>query len=219
MTAHKTNRQFLFTTGTDVPDPNKIGSVESAMNQAHQLIDYLRLNNWPSDIKVPLELRRLPEQKYDEIPGNRDEHEPSFILYDPTLNLATPEVAFVSKTFYRRNVSRYKEDIGETTTSRPSGFFIVGYRDGRIEKIAPSAVRMIADPNQPQAAVETFPGCQSYRDDLPHLPNLDNSEDNQRKMRLQFAQAGAAAATYEARFRKANNYRGPWKAACANCKL
>ena len=189
---------FVSGAGTiDTSSPSNAANQERAMQQTQKLLDYLKAHNWPTDdLDLPAALLRLPDQSEAEISWNREAHQPSFGLFVSHTNLVNPEIAIVCDLYMRRNSTRYK---GGRVAGQASGFFIVGYRDGRVAKVPVEAVRLIANPNKPNSMVKVYPGSRYYRADLPKLPEMDNSKANQAKEEEQYALAGKEAATFTKR--------------------
>ncbi len=148
----------------DVPDATKAGDPDAAMRQLQQLMDALRANNW-DPMRVPASLRRLSDAKFSE---SSDERSTGEAVAFPTQPSApqdgnAPEyerIAFYTGVYARFNRSYYQ---GDRSQSHPSGYYIVGWKDGRIEKVPTMKVRVFTSRNRRAGAqLLCFPGMAEY---------------------------------------------------------
>ena len=161
----------IFTTGRDVPDPVVAGDPEGAMEHARRLLARYRDAGWKSDFSViPLREWQLPHRHMAENPDMRGGLGGSYVVPDPKRWPHIKEVAFYTDLYVRRNISRYK---GDRARSRPTGFYIVAFRNGEIKKVRPQDARLLSTP---LGLTITFPGMSQYDPKGRRLPWVDIAE-------------------------------------------
>jgi hypothetical protein len=147
-----------------VPDkdlPKKINrkNVDAALKQTHDLV--LALRQVDGDpFKVPKELGRLPDAIYASDPGKRDIHTGSFayakLRAEPDA-ISQSDVSVYSDIYVHSDPAYYK---GDRVQFNPSGFYIVGWKDGRVSTVAVDDVRVVATGRH--GTVPVFPGMKEY---------------------------------------------------------
>lgn len=147
----------------NVPDAAKAGDPDAAIRQLHQLLGALRAHNWDS-LRVPVSLQTLSDAKFAESPIDRN-YEHICFPNQPKMpeKYHIPEfeqVAFFTNIYARYNRAYYK---GDRSQSHPSGFVIVGWKDGRIEKVPIMQLRRFtsSNPDVPGEMV-CYPGMAVY---------------------------------------------------------
>ncbi len=147
-------------------DAAKTGDPEATMRQLRQLMDALRANNW-NPTKVPRSLQTLPDAQFAELPTDRNPAEciafPSMPVPEKFKYLQDPEfepIAFYTDIYARYNRSYYK---GDRSQSHPTGYVIVGWKDGRIEKVPIMQLREFrgSNPNT-HGDLTCYPGMPEY---------------------------------------------------------
>lgn len=137
------------------------------MLQARWLMTELKEADW-NPREVNKELLRLPEQDHVDLPNQRASGMPSFVT-DKT-HKEYDELAFYSNTFVKQSPLKLvpgKE--GEVTVN---GFFIVGWKDGRIETVDVADARLYPLPGEHHVWVVVFPGMDEYSTRLKQLPGV-----------------------------------------------
>ena len=139
--------------------PVSKGGIDDAMDQARQLLVELRNADWNRDAVDP-DLLMLPEQAtvgaWQNLPGAD-----SFVV--DQRHAQYEEVAFYSMTFVDKSfvVVPGQEHVVTTT-----GFFIVGWKDGRVETVDVSDVRMFSLGGVDNPRIPVFPGMDEYDSNL-----------------------------------------------------
>lgn len=154
---------------TSSPTAKKQGGIEQAMQQSRDLMNALQRNNW-NRWAVDQRLLRLPDQDIAETAFKRRPEALSFSL--PVGAPYEGEVAFYSSTYVRHNFSS-NSAMPEGIATAPSGFFVVGFTDGRVMQVPVGDVRMLWDTqNSHHVGKYVFPGMSSYSPGLPKFPGL-----------------------------------------------
>ncbi len=146
-------------------DATKAGDPDAAMRQLHELMDAMRANNW-NPIKVPRSLLTLADARFAEDPADRGA---AHIVFPslPDVPECVPEyepIAFYTNIYARYNRSYYK---GDRSQSHPTGYVIVGWKDGRIEKVPIMQVRTFVSRNSD--VTDCFPGMPEYATAKPNV--------------------------------------------------
>ncbi len=149
----------LYTTGSDVPDAAQTGSVEQSIAKAKELLaTYNRVNG---DVgRIPFPLMTLPDQHHAENPAHRANNVTAWCF--PSDDALYKDVAFYTDIYCRQNRSYYK---GDKSKAKPSGFLIVVWKNGAIEKIPAEKMRLISSGGQ---RLQGFPGLPGYETGEPH---------------------------------------------------
>lgn len=134
------------------------GDIDGAMTQARALIADLRAHDWDWDA-IDTSLLHLPDQQYAEWEAQRGTWQYSFYhckhpIYD--------EVAFYCDLYARLNLHIVPGIEGE---NHPTGFFIVGWKDGRVTQVPVAEARLFDIGAQRSKLV--FPGMGEYSATLP----------------------------------------------------
>jgi len=164
------NHQALFTTGADVPDATIAGNPEAAVEYCRRLLLDYRNAGW-NFRAVPMQRWFLPDRRFAENPDFRGNRVTSFCVPNPDRSPYNAEVAFYTDIYVRRNVSRY---VGDVTRSRPTGFYIVAYRNGEVVQVAPQDVRLIPT-EEPGARAMVFPNTALYDPNGDLLPFVEQA--------------------------------------------
>ncbi|MEX2242280.1 MAG: hypothetical protein WD716_00390 [Fimbriimonadaceae bacterium] len=135
----------------------KKGGVDNALNQAYNLNVALMGANW-DPLQLDHSLLRLPEDDSD-----------SFAV--PTKLALYDEVSFFCSTFVTTKVTIAKGEEGRGTTT---GFFIVGWKDGRVTTVNVKDVRLLPKGNEP-GWFFVFPGMDEYDEGLKLHPGTKSS--------------------------------------------
>lgn len=130
----------------------KDGDVDGAMDQSRVLMSKLQQNNWDF-ASLGRDLLRLPDQDFAQNPELRSMHDTSFCFPDDPL---FRNVAFYSTLYTTRG-------SGHENTH---GFYIVGYRDGRVEQVPVSNIRLLPRHGSHGVWDEVWPGIKGYSDSL-----------------------------------------------------
>jgi hypothetical protein len=129
------------------------------MEQARSLLTALRDADWDTR-RVDQRLLYLPEH------GQRgelkdDPHAPSFLR--DTIHPEYDEVAFVCSTFVDRELTVVPGKEGTLTVT---GYYIVAWKDGRVEKVQVADLRLLEIPAAERTWLTVFPGMDEYDPDL-----------------------------------------------------
>lgn len=157
--------------GADFPDPVVAGNPDDAVERARRLIVALREANWNS-LEVPWEMRVLPDHIYAENKSLRSNRSVSYTEMEiPAMKRAPEydEVAFFTDIYVRQNTSYYR---GDKARSNPTGFYIVGWKNGDVTKVPVGDVRVMRSV-EPDKVVWAFPGMRCYDPSKPRLPFVE----------------------------------------------
>lgn len=127
----------IYTTGTDVPDATSAGNPEAAMEHSHKLLAMLRDVNW-NYLRTPVAMWFLPDRQFAEKETFRSNQTASYGFPRPD-DPDWAEVAFTCDIYLRQNTSQYS---GQGSRSRPSGFVIVGWKNGSVTQVRPQDIRL-----------------------------------------------------------------------------
>lgn len=174
-----------------IPDAAKVGDVEGAMQQSKLLLEALRKVAWEpgsfrEGYRVPRELLFLPDRSMAENETLNGKH---VFFYNISKIPKDWEIAFYSTLYARANPSHYRNDV---TKFKPSGFYIVGWKDGRVTKVPIEDIRMKVMPDGIRIA--TFPGMKVYHPDgiKERSVELAGGRITTAKQRAYFKPAGRA---------------------------
>lgn len=163
-TRYQGNDAPLYTSGSDVPDPVKAGDPEAAMRHSAKLLELCRKANWDVNPNtVPVRMMLLPDRYMSEDPHQRSDRVSSFCFPSSDTSPELANVALYSDIYVRHNVSRYRGDVSR---ARPTGFYIVGFKDGRVLKVPVDDARLLKNGRL------VFPGTPEYDPDLQKLPSV-----------------------------------------------
>ena len=165
----------IFVTGWDVDDPVKAGDPEAAMAHSRKLLALLKRNNW-DPTPIPFKLWMLPDRKFAEDPFLRKDYVSSYAVMRPDQPAhGFEDVAFTCSIYARQNTKQYK---GGMSRSNPSGFIIVGFKNGNVVKVKQEDVRLVKRPDD-DMVVWTYPGMKIYNPNAPKLPYIQDSAPEQ----------------------------------------
>lgn len=160
----KVYRQSLpvYTFGTGVPDVTKHGNPEYAEKRARELLVLYKQVNGDVGRMGGLDNLRLPDQRMAEVPDSRAANTSAWSF--PYSCKAYDDVAFFTDLYARRNIKYFRGDKSE---SHPAGFFIVAWKNGKVERVPVSSLRLIPYGNQ---RILGWPGMPGYSSSLPAGP-------------------------------------------------
>jgi hypothetical protein len=142
----------IYTTSTNIPDPNVVGNINQAVQQTQQLVTALTVVNFDPSQLPDYTLLVLPDAQYAEDEPYQEANVASYVIPDGSI----PEqngIACYTGIYARQNTSYY---AGDTSSSAPSGSFIVGWKNGTVQTIPVSQMRMMTD--AAGEVIECFPG-------------------------------------------------------------
>ena len=145
--------------GVETLDAAVHGDPEDAMRRARELLVLMKAENWKTN-RIPLEPRLLPDRYMAESPTFHSDYSTSFSF--PSKRLYPEydeEIAFYTSIYARTNAKIYK---GDRVVSHPTGFYIVGWKNGDVTKVPVETIRLIPSTTHPGASIPTFPGMKSY---------------------------------------------------------
>jgi hypothetical protein len=162
----KSLQEVVYRSGTDVPDPGKVGTPDKTIERGRELVALLRKSNWKITKEFPLEKLTVDDQRYAEFPQDRT-RQTSFGI--PKQQPPYEDVAVICDTYVRKNITAQR---GGTSSQAPTGFFIVGFKDGRVEKVPVEQVRVKEYPMEGASTRRIgllFPGTKGYDPNLPRF--------------------------------------------------
>lgn len=149
-----------------IPNAAQYGDPEGAIRQSEKLLAALRAANWDWSA-VPRDLKQLPGRKYAENEIYRTAKNISSFV--KPIHPESGDLAFYTEIYVRSNTEQYP---GERTKTKPSGFYIVAFKDGHIKTVPVEQARMKVIAAR-GGAVMTFPGMQSYDPDGIKAPDVE----------------------------------------------
>ena len=167
----------LPVTRVAAPDAAKAGNVPAAMEQSPRLMTLLKANNWSSG-GIPMNVLQLPDRRFAEEQVYNRTDELSYVI--PFLAPAPQststytndpkedDLAFYTSIYARRNTVYYK---GEQVRHHPSGFYIVGLKNGRVFQVPVGDVRQVRGVTK--HIVTLFPGMKAYDPNAWRLPEVE----------------------------------------------
>jgi len=152
----------IYTLGSGVADPNQAGNIDQAVTQTQQLLSALQSVNY-DPVQLPdYNLMTLPDAQFAESEDDRQSDVSSYVFPDATM----PEqsaIACYTDIYARTNRSYY---TGDTSTAAPSGYFIVAWKNGTVQKVPVADVRRMTKADG--TGIDCFPGMTGYDPALPH---------------------------------------------------
>lgn len=133
------------------------GDPDHTMAVGRQLIAQLQEHNWNWD-EVDTNLLKVPDQEFWQNAPNG----PGYWTWARCAEDIYNEVAFYSNLYVWNEFERIPGIEGKLHVS---GFYIVGYRDGRVEKVPVGQTRLYPITNDQLLTV--FPGMSEYDPNLP----------------------------------------------------
>lgn len=146
------------------PSAPKAAGLDNAMQQAKRLLSELRDADW-NPCEVDQALLRLPEQDTAQNVADRRPGQTSFAV--PQHTSVYDEVALMSNTFVQKNLKIVK---GVEGTMEITGYWIVGWKDGRVTAVDVADVRYVPNPEEENSWLYVFPGMDEYDSALTALP-------------------------------------------------
>ena len=149
------------------PDINLLtqGHVEDTMARARTLLTALRENEWDAE-RIDYHLLRVPDQDFAQFERLRGPNTyASFFCARQDIYRA--KVAFYIDLYIRKNLEVVP---GIEGVLHVEGFYIVGWKDGRIERVPWDQVRLY--PSGP-GFKDVFPGMDEYDPELPRINDPD----------------------------------------------
>jgi hypothetical protein len=151
-----------------IPDGTKYGNPQASIEQSYKLLSVLKTVDW-DPWKAPRELLYLPDRRFSERESVRSGKELSFSF--PNLGSKdhpeTEPVAFVADLYVRENPAAYNGDKIQTDTA---GFYIVGWKDGRVTTVPVKDVRVIVKDGY---YIASYPGMPGYDANGMKLPSIE----------------------------------------------
>lgn len=138
------------------------GNPDQAIQQSKQFLEHFRSVNWDPD-RVNYRLAKLPDHDFKQFQEDR--------VINTLVVARDPEDALAFSTDLYVHLTKEIVPGREANITR-SGFYIVGYKDGRVEKVTPDLVRLY--PNGKGGFTQLYPGMNRYHEELPGFgdPNL-----------------------------------------------
>lgn len=158
---HRDN-QPVFIFGADAAPAQK-GGPEFAEKRAQELLALYNRVGGDVGQMGGLNALRLPDQASAEDPGARAANTTAWTF--PMHHHLFDKVAFYTDLYARRNHKYFK---GDKMEANPTGFLIVAWKSGKIERIPVENIRLIRAEGYDTLG---FPGLPGYRSDLPMAPS------------------------------------------------
>lgn len=135
------------------------------MARTGEIVAALRASDWDT-LKIDRALLRLPERVTARYPQDQKREGLMFCLPlgSSSTQIYDGQVATYTDLFVRRTLTKI---VGKEGVLKTEGFFIVGWVDGRVEKIPVEQIRLLPDGDEMWRWV--FPGMRQYRTSLMRL--------------------------------------------------
>jgi hypothetical protein len=138
-----------------------------SMDQARALMSSLQANNFDLQ-RIDRRLLKHPDQALAESKSKRNPQRMTFELLDPSGRMGEA-LAFVCDIYVKMNPVYEGGDSWKVT---PTGYFIVGYRDGTVAQVPVADVRYLKS-HDPSLGGEIhlvlYPGMRDYDSGVPFL--------------------------------------------------
>jgi hypothetical protein len=160
----KGSQTIVYRSGADVPDPAKVGTPDATVERGRELVALLRQSDWKISKGFPMDKLTVADQRNAEFPQDRKQ-QTSFGI--PKSQPPYEDIAVICDTYVRKNITAKQSGA---SSQAPSGFFIVGFKDGRVEKIPVDQVRVKEYPRPGSSNRRIgllFPGTKEYDPSLP----------------------------------------------------
>ncbi len=143
------------------PDPLIVGGPDAAVQRTYKVIELLRAAQWDFD-KVSLADLRLPDARYAESASLRNPWATTYCTPnrpdgDPRNEPVYKDVACFTDLYARSNPTYYR---GDRAKFKPEGYYIVGWKDGRVTKVPIGDIRW--NSGVKEKVVLSFPGMPNY---------------------------------------------------------
>lgn len=148
------------------------GDPEAAIRQLHQLWNALKAQDF--ERKITPQIFALLDLQDESLSPKRSYRS------ERTVSVTLPVVPEYGDVLFFTDLyvdPRVKRGPGDLAIPSPAGFFIVGWRDGRIEKVPIEDIRMLSLGGK---QIYCFPGMPQYREDLPRHLYVDAAGRAQR---------------------------------------
>lgn len=136
------------------------GDLKATVTQARELLGELAAKNWDAK-KVDHSLLRAPDQSFSPDESQRAPKWPTY-TFQKGFEAYYPEVAFFTDLYVRKGLKVVKGSEGNATAE---GFYVVGWRDGRVTLVPLPDVRLLKVNSEESIVV--FPGMKAYNAELP----------------------------------------------------
>ena len=140
----------------------KDGDIEGSMDTARKLLVALRENNWQWK-QFDWNLMRVPDQDYDQDLHRQQPKMATWVHAGYSDAEYRDKVAFYSLLYTR---SHLEVIPGIEGVNHFEGFYIVAWKDGRVEKVPVADVRLYPKSDY---FITVFPGMDQYDASLPGL--------------------------------------------------
>ncbi len=158
--AYQQNSALAIHQIAQLPNPTA-GGADAAVERTREIIPLLRSVGWDS-LKIKASTLQLPDRGLAEDEAYRRPNQPSYLFPNGSGKFMDGDpvyekVACVSEIYVKANPTYYADDKARFT---PGGFYIVGWKDGTVTKVAVRDVRY--NPGIKEKSVMTFPGMPNY---------------------------------------------------------
>jgi len=150
-----------------IPPSASKEQIQDAMAQCEKLLAILKSTGWKRDRnRIHEDMLRLPGQEISENAAYHLASAPCICI--PGGRAGYEDIAFFTDVYARNNVTTFEVEYATPGskrtehTAQPDGFWIVGFRDGRLEQVPTGAVCIIP---LAQGFVCSFPGTEPYSKD------------------------------------------------------
>jgi hypothetical protein len=167
---------LMLEKGKHAPALSHSSRVPDAMTQARDLAQALAKVDY-NPLQVDSRLLRLPDQDFAQNENRRGPNDPSFAV--PTIPIYSQVACYT--TLYSLTV--LEPNPGHEASAHHVGFYIVAWKDGRVEKINVDTIRLAPHEGREGEFVAVWPGLSAYSTDLPLLTSLDTPNQTAAKAR------------------------------------
>lgn len=146
----------IYTTGDGIPDAASVGNIDQAVQQTQHLLTALQAVNYDPTQLPDYSLMTLPDAQYAEDRASEPTDASSYCFPDASVPEQS-QIACFTDVDARQNRSYYN---GDTSSAAPSGYFLVAWKNGTVQKVPVSDVRRL--PTADGSSVDCFPGMTGY---------------------------------------------------------
>jgi hypothetical protein len=164
-----TGSAWMLDRGTPPEKLENSAQIPDAMRQAGDLAQALAQVGFDAT-KVDPKLLRLPDQEFDQDVQARAQGVPSFCV---PIDAIYDQVACYT-TLYSQVI--LEPSPGNEAKGRHTGFVIVAWKNGKVEKIGVESIRLMPRPGHDNQFLYVWPGLSVYSTDLPLLTANDTLE-------------------------------------------